>query len=380
MTKFIASDRITTLLAGLASRDLFERENSLAEIRECGVEALPEILSAEDLTHAETAIREIVKTLDAADREMACTYLVRALRRDRPLELRRLGLNLLGEQLAGMTGHVERVLELGLDDAEPEDLRVRSFRVLRRAGLPVEFARQIGAMLKIETLGPRCSEGLRDSIFECLKIHADKLPVEQTMRQLDPFLHHPEPAIRTHALALLGEVGDLDAIERMCVMPNTAAEIDRIQQAIGRIMLRPTNLLSMRPDHFEVFISHFLRKLEHYEVEVIGRVGDDGVDLKSCQRRNNAKGPSDERWAVQCKRWATRKVSAAEVRAFVETSREEKFNAKHALFITTSDFTREAHTFAEANSSAVELMSGKELIAALDKHFGAERYTIRSRE
>lgn len=359
---------------------MFVREDILAEIRQLGIEALPVILDTSDLTHASTAIRELVKALDPSDREKACTYLVRALRRDRPLELRKLGLSLIGDTLSALTSYIDRVLELALDGAEPEEMRARAFRILRGAALPLEYVRQIGELIKIEILGPDCPEALRDAVFECLKAHAEQLPVELTIRRLDPFLYHPVPAVRMHALGLLGEVGDLQAVERMCVLPNTAEEIDRIQQAIGRILARPTNLLSFTSDHFEVFISHFLRKLGHYEVEVVARSGDGGVDLKSCQQRRNAKGPGDERWAVQCKRWTKNRVGVTEVQEFVRASRTERFNAKHALFITTSDFTQDAHEFAKANSSAIELMSGKELIVALDRHFGAGRYTIRSRE
>lgn len=359
---------------------MFVREDILAEIRQLGVEAIPLILAEKDLGHASTALREIARAIAPEHREKACAHLVRGLQRGKSQEVRRLALSLIGDELAKLASHVDRVLELGLDPSEPEDLRARAFRILRAVDLPIEYVRQIGELIKIDTLGPGCPDGLRDAIFECLKAHAGRLPIAQTMRRLDPFLSHPDPTIRIHALALLGEVGDLDAVERMCMMPNTAEEIDRIQGAIGRILLRPTNLLSIRPEHFEIFIGHFLRKLGHYEVEVVGRSGDDGVDLKSCQRRENAKGPGDERWAVQCKRWTSKRVGLEEVKGFVAASRTERFNAKHALFITTSDFTREAQAYAEENSSAIELMSGMELLVALDRHFGAGRYTIRSRE
>lgn len=359
---------------------MFVHADTLAEIRQLGVEALPLILAEQDLVHASTAMSEILRALAPDEREKACTYLVRGLQRSKPHEPRRLALSLIGDELADLTSHVDRVLELGLDPSEPEDLRVRAFRILRGVELPVEHARQLGELIKLETLGPDCPVSLRDAIFACLKAHAGKLPIAKTMSRLEAFLSHTEPAIRFHALALLGEVGDFDAVERMCMMPKTSEEIERIQAAIGRILLRPSNLLSLRPEHFEIFIGHFLRKLGHYEVEVVGRVGDDGVDLKSCQRRENAKGPGDERWAVQCKRWTKNRIGVTEVQEFVRTSRTERFNAKHALFITTSDFTQDAYEFAKANSSAIELMSGEELIVALDRHFGAGRYTIRSRE
>lgn len=373
------NDRVTVLLEALESRDLFERQNSLAELIQIGYEAIPRILEESKFGRVYTALHGVVRGLPEVDRERACTSLVRALRRDQTPEIRSLVLSILGSHLGDLTGYIDRVLELALDTTEPPDLRARAFVVLKGAKLPSEFVRQIGQLLRLDVLGPLCDASLRDAVFECLKAHAEQLPIELTMSRLDPFLTHPDPTIRVHALALLGEVGDLDAVERMCMVPNTAEEIDRIQGAIGRILLRPTNLLSLRWQHFEHFIGHLLRKIGHQDVEVVGRVADEGVDLKSHQERKNVKGLARERWAVQCKRWTTKSVDVDALESLVAASRTEKFDAKHALLITTSDFTKAARDFASRHTAAIEIVSGTELLTILDEHFGAGRYTIRSR-
>lgn len=121
------------------------------------------------------------------------------------------------------------------------------------------------------------------------------------MTRLAPFLTHPEPAIRVHARDLLGAVGDLDAIERMCLLPNTAEEIRRIQDAIGRILLRPTNILSLRSEHFEHFVAHLLRKMGHEGVESTSAPYDDGIDVISYRRSQNFMGDTSERCGATMK-------------------------------------------------------------------------------
>lgn len=379
MTHSAMKARVSVLLDTLDHGDLFGREAKLAEVRALGHEAIPLILEEADLGRVETALREVIEGLEADDREKACSLLVRALRRDRPEPLRMLVLWTIGKYLADLTSYIDRFVEIALDSTEIVDMRVSAFRFLRAKELPREHVRDIGRLVDIKALGPDCPGPLRDVIFACLKAHADQLSVELTMRGLEPFLTHPDPSIRVHALALLGEVGDLDAIEGMCLLPNTAEEIDRIQQAIGRILLRPTNLFALRWEHFEHFIGHLLRKMEHTDVKVVGKVKDDGVDLTSCKPRENAKGVGVERWAVQCKRWTTKDVDVKVLEDLVAASRTTMFNAKHALLITTSGFTKRALKYAEEHSSAIELVSGAELLEILTKHFGKGRYTIRNR-
>ncbi len=375
--------RIPKLLAALTADppNLFDLQACHEALRGLGVDAIPVVLDQAGKGQIEpvaVALREILAGLKDLDHEKACTQLTRALRRERPLPVRLLALGSLADSLQRLTSYVDWVLPIALDPSEPADLRARALRTLRTASLPVEHVRDLTALLDLATLGPSCPVGLREAVFACLKEHAGGLAVEDTMKRLDPFLTHPDPTVRIHALALLGDVGDVDAIERMCVLPNTAEEIGRIQEAIGRILLRPRNLLSIRWDLFEEFTVHLLRKMGHQDVLKRTSVRDDGIDVTSYQERQNAKGPVRERWAVQCKCWKkTNAVDRPDLEALIETSR--RHDAKHALLITTSDFTTRAREFAEQHTAAIELVSGEELLVLIDRHFGAGRYTIRAR-
>lgn len=374
--------RIPALLAALTADppNLFDLQACHAELRGLGVDSIPVVLEQAGKGKFEpvaVALREVVAGLTEADHEKACTYLCRAIRRDRVISIRHLALETLANSLRHLSGYVEWVVPIALDPSEPADLRARALRTLRTAALSIEHLRDLAGLLDLATLGPNCPVGLREAVFACLKDHAGMLSVEDTMKRLDPFLTDPEPAIRIHALALLGEVGEVDAIERMCVLPNTAEEIGRIQEAIGRILLRPRNLLSVRWELFEEFTVHLLRKMGHQDVQKRTSVRDDGIDVTSYQERVNAKGPARERWAVQCKCWKTKSVDLDVLEALIATS--HKHDAKHALLITTSDFTARAREFAEQHTAAIELVSGNELLVLIDRHFGPGRYTIRPR-
>ncbi len=377
MTTQSLPSRIDDLLAAVASNDLFARKSLHDELRGLGLDAIPVLLS-----HADTggpsvalALREVVAGLPSEHRERACADLTGALRRHHAQPLRALALATIGDCLRDLASYVGAVIAIALDPSEPLALRIRALNVLRDASLTASQGRDLVEFLKLAQLAEAANTDFRAAVFACLGTHAEKLPVKSTMDGLSPFLTNPEPAVRVHALELLGSVGDLDAIEHMCLLPNTAAEIQCIQESIGRILLRPTNLLALRPEHFEHFIAHLLRKMGHEDVQKTGSSHDGGVDVVSYCQRMNAMGPARELWVVQCKRWASNLVDRPDIEKLVASCRER--DAKHALLITTSDFTARARAFAQSHTSAVELISGAQLLELLDRHFGPERYTIR---
>ena len=377
MTDPNIATRTKSLLDGLASRDLLERQEYLSEISGLGDEAIPVILDSA-LTHAETALRAIIRSLPDASRERACTHLVRALRRDRPKEVRLLAITLLGDLLSNLSGYVDKAIEIALDAAEPAELRIRALQALRSATLDGTHMHELGKLLHIDVLGKACPVPLREAAFDCFEAHAASMAIETTMNRLAPFLIDPEPSIRGHALSLLGEIGDIDAIERMCMLPNTREEIELIQKSIGRILQRPTNLLSLRWEHFEQFVAHLLRKIGHRDVETTRPAGDDGIDVISYTEGKGIEGVVQERWIVQCKRWTKKPVDIDELEKLIAIAREK--DAKHALLITTSWFTPRAVEFANRNTAAIDLVAGTRLLGILETHFGPGRYTIRVRE
>lgn len=364
MTTKPHQEQVTELLHKLAGSDLFARHKHIGTLRALGIDALPALLDSHELPCAATAVREVLASLQPGERERACTALVRALRGSQPLALRLLALRSIAESLADRTAYVDTVVDIAVNRKEDTELRVTALSTLRTSStLEAAHIEELLALVEIEELGPEAPAALRSGLFSCLKAHAGRLAPGAVMTRLDPFLTSPAPEVRVCALDLLGDVGDVDAIERMCMLPNTADEIRRIKESIGRILLRPTNILALRDEHFEHFVGHLLRKMGHQDVRVTQFSHDGGIDVISYRSRENAKGPALERWAVQCKRWSTNRVDEQALIDLIEASRVN--DAKHALMITTSDYTKSAREYAEENSAFVEIVSGVELLAIL---------------
>jgi hypothetical protein len=362
-----------SLLERLATADLLDRQACLAELSSLGHDTIPTLL---DHANTETLLREVINALPAGDLEHACTHLARASRRDRDNHIRLLALSLLGELFSNRSSFVDRTVEIARDGTESPEIRARAVQTLQSVTLDATHARDLNQLLvDITVLGSNCPIVLRNATFECLGAHATHLKVRATMKQLDPFLTDADPDVRARALTLLGKVGEIDAIEYMCMLPKMKEDAGPIQAAIACILERPINLLSLRWEYFEKFVEHLLRTMGHEEVVTTRPVADDGVDVQSVMSRTNLMGPARERWVVQCKRWTKKNVGRDELEALLACSHEK--HAKHALLITTSDFTKDAREYGKQHDAQIELISSLDLLSILDKHFGSGRYSIR---
>lgn len=117
----------------------------------------------------------------------------------------------------------------------------------------------------------------------------------------------------------------------------------------------------MLPADFEALIARLLVAIGFERVDVTGRAGDGGIDVRGTLVVGDV---IRIRMAVQVKRWA------ANVRApTVQQLRGSLGTHDQGLIITTSDFSRGARTEAErSNAVPVALMSGDQLVALLVEH------------
>ncbi|PRP99387.1 Restriction endonuclease [Enhygromyxa salina] len=370
--------RIDSLLEQLERGDLLERPALLEQIVALGADAIAGLLQRSEHSQAKTALRELVAQLEGDERERACTMLRSGVRRDRAVSARMLALKLLGEYFTDLTGFIEKVVETALDTGESNEVRARALLTLAAAALDGATARELsGKLLSMEALGGTEKAGLRAAAFECFVEHAEHLPVDVTMASLDPFLIAEGAGVRTLGLKLLAAVGDIDAVERIAMLP-TANEDASAQTAIETILARPINLYALRWEHFEHFVGQLLRSMGHLDVEITRTVRDDGVDVISYREREDFGRQTRERWVVQCKRWTKSDVDVKALEEFVCRSREQ--DAKHALFITTSGYTKRAQDYADAHLNAIEIIDGDQLIGILERQFGPGRYVIRGRD
>ncbi len=116
------------------------------------------------------------------------------------------------------------------------------------------------------------------------------------------------------------------------------------------------------PSDLEFLVAELLRRMGFREVRVVGGPGDRGVDIEAIYESPLG---SFERVGVQVKAYSSRKVGVREVKEFLLTL--ESLGLSRGIFVTTSDFTKEAYEFIESAGlkSRVELINGIRLTELL---------------
>jgi restriction system protein len=138
-----------------------------------------------------------------------------------------------------------------------------------------------------------------------------------------------------------------------------ADQIDQHNRGARRELL--AYLTTIAPAEFEALIGRLLVALGFQEVEVTGRSGDGGIDVRGTLVVGDV---IRTRMAVQVKRWR------ANVQApIVQQVRGSLGTHDQGLIITTSDFSSGARAEAErVNAVPVALMNGEQLVRLLVEH------------
>ncbi len=119
-------------------------------------------------------------------------------------------------------------------------------------------------------------------------------------------------------------------------------------------------LLEMAPSRFEELIGELLAELGFEDIEVTGRAGDGGIDVRGTLLVGDV---IRTRMAVQAKRWKPSNRIQAPV---VRNVRGSLGTREQGLIITTSGFSKGAHEEAARTDAApVGLMDGDQLVALL---------------
>ncbi|GFZ27371.1 restriction endonuclease [Lactobacillus corticis] len=123
-------------------------------------------------------------------------------------------------------------------------------------------------------------------------------------------------------------------------------------------------LMNMDPKKFELFCRGLLTKMGIDVDDEIGvqYVADGGVDGFGYVRSDDYR---TTRVALQAKRWQG-KVSAPEIDKF--RGAMDKFNAEFGIFITNSDFTREAVKTAREGTRIITLINGDQICDLVAKY------------
>ena len=142
----------------------------------------------------------------------------------------------------------------------------------------------------------------------------------------------------------------------------------------GRIL---DSLLGLSPDGFERLVLALLNKLGYGEGKVVGRSGDEGIDVIINQ---DALGL--EKVYVQAKRWENNPIRGPHIQQFAGSLTQK--GAVKGVFVTTSTFTKAARESAEQISQGhqtVLLIDGQQLASMMfDRDVGVvteETYAIK---
>lgn len=122
--------------------------------------------------------------------------------------------------------------------------------------------------------------------------------------------------------------------------------------------------MKMNPKKFELFCRGLLTKIgiDVDDGKGVQYVADGGIDGFGYVRSDDYR---TTRVALQAKRWQG-KVSAPEIDKF--RGAMDKFNAEFGIFITNSDFTREAVETAREGTRIITLINGDQICDLVAKY------------
>jgi restriction system protein len=122
-------------------------------------------------------------------------------------------------------------------------------------------------------------------------------------------------------------------------------------------------LLGLKPKEFEDLIGLLLVEMGFEDIEVVGRTGDGGIDVRAMLVVGDV---IRIRMAIQAKKW---KIGNNVQAPDVQRVRGSLGTHDQGLIITTSDFSPGARKEAErADAVPVGLMSGEQLVTLLAAH------------
>lgn len=342
-----------------------------------GVEIIPTLLEREEgdkpFKLVDLALQKILEVLDPDLRGEAAARLEAALARANPSSRRIAALRAFPHAFARDPRLQDRLLGIALDPTEDVATRTTARQTLAEMKPRGPQAERLLSFLDADPELWLEHVPLSDATFLCLRRHALEIPGKQLLLRLEPLLTHYDRRVRSRAIGLIATFGDVDVIEHLFALPDARSHREEILHAVAAIGDRPVNLLSLRPDAFESFVSRLLKRMAFHDVAVTRPYLDHGVDAVGYLPRQNFSGGEREKWIVQCKRYSKKAIDEQTIQRFAETVVEN--HAHQGLFITTSDYTKGARDFAAPRKN-LELISGVQLLQRLESLFEANRYQI----
>lgn len=269
--------------------------------------------------------------------------------------------------------HVAAVRGIALDRGESLSLRKRAFQALPSMPLSVEEVDRV-----LEFIGHTRNDSVELVLFamKAVESFSNKATPGLAQDVLEGLLTSEEPPLRARAIELLGLFGDLDVLERVCMLPRLSPEeLKAVHILVNRIAARPRNLVALRPEHFEIVIKRLLETLRYRQIELTQMIWDGGIDLRALKDGGGLARNKEQHCIIQCKRYQPGgRVDATTFRKLQDTLQAQR--ADLGVLITTSAFTSETQELAKTYKQ-IELIDGEALQGMLDDAYGKDTFCIR---
>ncbi|RFP60423.1 MAG: hypothetical protein BJG00_007135 [Limnothrix sp. CACIAM 69d] len=165
-------------------------------------------------------------------------------------QARKVSLNILSEYRPKQIA--PQLINIARDQTESQSIRREALHHLRKADL--ENA-DLSLLLEIFE---RYEEEYMGLVMGVLEIHYRHANFKEIQSRLEEISRHPEISIsiRCRAIELLGILGDIDIIERVCLLSGNDPKIhEALQKMLLSLLKKPINILRIRPENFEYLIS-----------------------------------------------------------------------------------------------------------------------------
>lgn len=356
------------------SLNIVDQGEAMTQVAQHGADAILPLLTALDQhgmppESTRQLLNDIIRQVPTEKRDEVGRTIEGHLGRTRKDATRTVAVHLLGDHFRSSADSILAVLKIAEDQDEPPALRQRALRTLSGMELRGASIDRLAELLE----DPEADRVLL--VLDALARQTERVRAQDICKRLLRLITNPYPAVRHRAIELLGILGDLDVIERVCMQPfSEPADIEVVQRLVHCMLSKPRNVYSLRPENFEHLIKQLLERMSFEEVRVTGRVGDGGIDVEAMVCQQTGSMQNRRRVLVQCKRHRE-PIGPESIAAFAEQTLV-RAGAVQGLFISTSAFTEGARR--AVGSHRLELIDKDQLQKYLDQHFGPNLYCIRS--
>jgi hypothetical protein len=288
-------DSIAALVLSLqkSGLDMFEQRRHREEIARRGADAMRELLPliSSDPPLVEGLLLETLRRLtDDSSRTMIRYELEHRIAPNNEPSTRRVSIRVLVELYPDAThvGHI--LLDFAADGSrETKDMRLHALKAAAR----LQAAPVLGARL-VDLLRDQDPDVVLEAMG-ALASYSGIISSEVATQELERLVGPTSPLeVRCRAIELLGCFAELDALERIMLLPlRREREYMAVQMMVRSLLEKPRSVVRLSPKSFEHLARRLLESMDYMNVTVQKKESwDQGVDVIAWREEDRLKSPS----------------------------------------------------------------------------------------